>query len=223
MAYNVHRSVRSVCAVGLSALSLSAVQGIAGRFFKGGAVISLVPYIAGWAAAVLVLKAVTRWIPSERSGEEGEPQLRKGAGVRGRILGIVLCLVCLLGMNVGLYFVSGGAPARSGRELFTAALIGVLVKPLLEELLFRYGFLKTMAGGSEINLPAAITFQAVLFALWHDPGSVIFALFAGVCLGIVSAVSFDGTEKGYRRGFVNALAVHVLHNLILYVVEGLHP
>ena len=212
--------MRSLCAVGFSAVALAVVHGVVGHFLKGGAIVSLIPYLAGVIAAVLVMKLLMARFPKERGEDETAPSYPKLAGKGKTVLAASVSLAVLLGMNIGLYFVSGGGVARSGQELIVSAVIGVLVKPPLEELLFRYGYMKAMVGKGEMYLPVAIGFQAALFALWHKPESMVFAFFAGVVLAEAASVCYDGTEAGYKRGFACAVTVHALHNLILYVVEA---
>lgn len=213
--------MKSFVPVAFSALALSLTQGIVGHFVKGDVLVSLIPYLLGWASAVLVFMILVKLIPLP-SPEEDEVREAppKGAGTRRRIQAIMVATPILVAVNVGLYFTLGGGEARGGRELLLAAAIGVLLKPVLEEILFRYMYLKELLCYGRHVHAVAIGIQATFFALWHDPESIIFAFFGGVILGEVAAISFDGTEKGFRRGCVNALTVHALHNLILYVIEG---
>ena len=213
--------MKALVPVSLSALALTLTHGIAGHFIKGGAIVSLIPYLFGWICAVIVFKIMVKVFPLT-SPEEDEVREAppKGASTRQRLMAVAVATPILVAVNVLLYLFSGGGEPRGGFELLLAAAIGVTLKPFLEEILFRYMYLKEMVHYGRYIYPIAIGAQATYFALWHDPKSLVFAFFGGVVLGEVAAVSFDGTEKGFRRGFVNALSVHVLHNLILYVIEG---
>lgn len=213
----------AVLSVGASCASLFAVQGTLSRFTPDGVLFSLLPYLAGYVAALFLLKICVSFLPKpDAEGEivtEDAPRETKAPAVNRTVV-ISAALILLLGMNFAVYFVSGGGEARGVDELVVAASLGVLVKPALEEILFRYLYLFVLTKYGRMRLHHAVILQAVLFALWHRPSAMVFALLAGVVLGAVAAVSHDGKKDGFIRGCTDAVLVHALHNLVLYIAEA---
>lgn len=215
------RKIRAFAAVFVSFVSLFTAGGIALLFFSGdrsakGALVSLVPYLFGFFAAFVMLKAALPCTYDPSAEEErisfGEDEEAPSVADRGSpwIYGAA-SLFLLLAANFIFAFLTGAEDVRTGAYLAVSAVIGVILKPLLEELLFRRAYLDVLIRRGAFPEWAGILIQAVLFGAIHRGYAALFAVFAGPVLGYLSV----------KHSFKLSLAVHASYNLILYVIMAL--
>ena len=95
--------------------------------------------------------------------------------------------------------------AVTGNVLMALLSVGILA-PFIEELIFRGIIFKRLR--MHVNIPLAITIQALLFALYHmNLQQGIFAFYMGIVLGMVCYVTKSLTASIIVHIFVNSTSV----------------
>lgn len=213
------RAVRAIAAVLLSFALLFAVSSLVSALISYdssplGILVSLIPYLFGFVAAGISLRLALpytfdpsaeeeRAVPDGADTEIPEPTEKSGAWLH-----MALALVMLLAVNFAIGALYGTSEAFSGARLAVSAAVGIAVKPLCEEILFRGAYLRVLSHRGGLPIWAAVSVQAVLFAAIHRGHGAVFALFAGFVLGVLAA----------KHSCLKSLAVHAAYNMILYAV-----
>ena len=233
-----NRRVSAAAALLVSFAAFVTVSALLSRVFPGGGgilgiLVKLVPYLGGVFASLACAKLSLRFTydPSaeeeccvfdgEKSdvyGNAAEKSAENGADEAKpkdfTWIYALFALFLLLSVNFVIGAFSPGTEPLSGAKLVLSAAVGVLIKPIAEELIFRRTYLEILLRRGNLPAWAAVAVQALLFAAIHRGAGALFALFAGLVLGCL----YEKTAKGHgkRRGFYASLAVHAAYNFILY-------
>ena len=160
------------------------------------------PYLAGAVAAAAV---VLPFLGRKKTEKKGKTP-------------ITPCLVCLAGLfaaeGIFLIFSHGEAEKMPADVFAVRFVLGVLVKPLVEEFIFRVSYVDLLEGLPDA---AAVAVQAIMFALIH-PAPRAVALVCGVMLGILS-LSLKRRGTPHRLAWL--FAVHATFNLVMYAALAL--
>ena len=125
-------------------------------------------------------------------------------------LAATACMICA---SV-IFSLIGFGTQRGTTPMLISAAAGILVKPPLEEILFRGLYINALTAGAQLPGSAAIAAQAVLFAAWHPSSARPTALAAGVILGILSHKVRKVGESTADIG--SAVSAHALYNAVMY-------
>lgn len=229
-----NRRVSAAAAVLVSFAAFVTVSALLSRVFPGGdgileILVKLVPYLGGVFASLACAKLSLRFTydPSaeeeccvfdgEKSDVYGNAAENSADEAKPRDFTWIFALIALfllLSVNFVIGAFSPGTEPLSGAKLILSAAVGVLIKPIAEELIFRRTYLEILLRRGNLPVWAAVAVQALLFAAIHRGAGALFALFAGLVLGCL----YEKTAKGHgaRRGFYSSVAVHAAYNFILY-------
>lgn len=231
-----NRRVSAAAAVLVSFAAFVTVSALLSRVFPGGdgileILVKLVPYLGGVFASLACAKLSLRFTYDPSAEEEccvfdGEKSDVYGNAAENGAdeakprdftwIFALIALFLLLSVNFVIGAFSPGTEPLSGAKLVLSAAVGVLIKPIAEELIFRRIYLEILLRRGNLPAWAAVAVQALLFAAIHRGAGALFALFAGLVLGCL----YEKTAKGHgaRRGFYSSVAVHAAYNFILYAV-----
>lgn len=229
-----NRRVSAAAAVLVSFAAFVTVSALLSRVFPGGdgilgILVRLVPYLGGVFASLACAKLSLRFTYDPSAEEEccvfdGEKSDVYGNAAENGAdeakprdftwIFALIALFLLLSVNFVIGAFSPGTEPLSGAKLVLSAAVGVLIKPIAEELIFRRIYLEILIRRGNLPVWAAVAVQALLFAAIHRGAGALFALFAGLVLGCL----YEKTAKGHgaRRGFYSSVAVHAAYNFILY-------
>ena len=229
-----NRRVSAAAALLVSFAAFVTVSALLSRVFPGGDGIlgirvKLVPYLGGVFASLACAKLSLRFTYDPSAEEEccvfdGEKSDVYGNAAENGAdeakprdftwIYALFALFLLLSVNFVIGAFSPGTEPLSGAKLVLSAAVGVLIKPIAEELIFRRTYLEILLRRGNLPAWAAVAVQALLFAAIHRGAGALFALFAGLVLGCL----YEKTAKGHgaRRGFYSSVAVHAAYNFILY-------
>lgn len=229
-----NRRVSAAAAVLVSFAAFVTVSALLSRVFPGGdgileILVKLVPYLCGVFASLACAKLSLRFTYDPSAEEEccvfdGEKSDVYGNAAENGAdeakpkdftwFFALIALFLLLSVNFVIGAFSPGTEPLSGAKLVLSAAVGVLIKPIAEELIFRRTYLEILLRRGNLPAWAAVAVQALLFAAIHRGAGALFALFAGLVLGCL----YEKTAKGHgaRRGFYSSVAVHAAYNFILY-------
>lgn len=145
--------------------------------------------LAGWA---LYRRVLPVWFAPAQSSQA--PFALAGAGF-GVLAGFTLALpVLLLGQT--------GALSGTQASWPVVVLLGVLVPPL-EEILYRDGLQRYLAGHSPPALAVAVS--SAVFGLVHPFPASVYVAFCGLVFGVLY----------WRYGLISAILAHAVYNLSL--------
>lgn len=229
-----NRRVSAAAAVLVSFAAFVTVSALLSRVFPGGdgileILVKLVPYLGGVFSSLACAKLSLRFTYDPSAEEEccvfdGEKSDVYGTAAENGAdeakprdftwIFALIALFLLLSVNFVIGAFSLGTEPLSGAKLVLSAAVGVLIKPIAEELIFRRTYLEILLRRGNLPVWAAVAVQALLFAAIHRGVGALFALFAGLVLGCL----YEKTAKGHgaRRGFYSSVAVHAAYNFILY-------
>ena len=229
-----NRRVSAAAAVLVSFAAFVTVSALLSRVFPGGdgileILVKLVPYLGGVFSSLACAKLSLRFTYDPSAEEEccvfdGEKSDVYGNAAENGAdeakprdftwIYALFALFLLLSVNFVIGAFSLGTEPLSGAKLVLSAAVGVLIKPIAEELIFRRTYLEILLRRGNLPVWAAVAVQALLFAAIHRGVGALFALFAGLVLGCL----YEKTAKGHgaRRGFYSSVAVHAAYNFILY-------
>jgi len=127
----------------------------------------------------------------------------------------VLGLVALLNLSILRFFDLGlfqeivvGIATLESESLPTSLLYLIVVLPLLEEILFRGYLFGWLSSRADYGPKRAMVFSALVFALAHEPQSMLLMALFGALLGWVR------WQTGSLRG---VFFLHILHNSLAAV------
>ncbi len=143
------------------------------------------------------------------SGNREQWYLEKSTG-KMRAAVAFLALGALFAINMVFSGMSDSVSAEKIKEFLIKAVLGTAVVPLLEEILFRRFFLRSMLD-IKIRSWICIAVQALLFMSVHLPSGIeaaVFAFAGGIAFGYAYVIS---------GSIVLPYIMHALYNGILYL------